>query len=384
MGNPVIEQSMSLINLARPLTEDLTKKIAALFTDEEINKFSRLMLTGCGDSYIAGVATKNAFETLVRIGQPVDALTAPEMTFHINPRKFKYGKALMIGVSISGKAKGTVDAVLASKEKGAFTLGVTEDLSSPLGKAAERILKHDSNETVLVPGTKTYFTSVLSLLLLAIRMGVAKKRFSEEKANEYREAIISYCESFGSIVDSLNTQVAELAKKYKGCTHFSCAGSDMDYASAWFARAKIYEAIGVVTAVENSEDWCHVDYYCRRPKDIGTIVYLSSTNTAKSRTMEAILTMSELERPTIVITDLPKSEFPANIDVITIPTPKFDWIAPLMQFMPMTLLCGYLQNERGEKPLRGLTGLWGTMNGNNIYVPGVAVQHANLMSKEDK
>ena len=73
--------------------------------------------------------------------------------------------------------------------------------------------------------------------------------------------------------------------------------SDTDYASAWFARAKVYEAIGVVTAVENTEDWCHVDYYARNPGDVGTFVYLTNSNPAKSRAMEAIKTMVDMGRP---------------------------------------------------------------------------------------
>ena len=202
-----IGQSMGLVNLVKPLSEDLTKKIDTLFTDDEINNFSRMMMTGCGDSYIAGVATKNAFDELVKFGQPVEAVTTPELAFHVNPRKFKYGKALVVGVSISGKARGTVDAVNASKEHGAFTLGITEDMSSPLGKTADRVLKHDSTETELAPGTKTYFTSVLSLLLLAIRMGQAKGRYSAETAKEYRQAIVDYAEAFGPMLDEINTQV---------------------------------------------------------------------------------------------------------------------------------------------------------------------------------
>ena len=49
VDNAVIRQSLSLVDLARPLIGDLQKKIDALFTKEEICAFDKLILTGCGD-----------------------------------------------------------------------------------------------------------------------------------------------------------------------------------------------------------------------------------------------------------------------------------------------------------------------------------------------
>lgn len=366
VDNAVIRQSLSLVDLARPLIGDLQKKIDALFTKEEICAFDKLILTGCGDSYIAGVAAKPAFQKLA--GLAVDALPAPEVAYNYNNSKFNYGKTLCIGISISGKVAATAAAMEAVHPYGAFTLGITENLEAPLAQHVDRVLKHDSPEAELAPGTATYFTSVMTLLLLAIKMGEVKGRICAEQAEAYREGLAAYCEAFRPHIDEIIAKAENLGKKLAPCTHYDCVGSGLDYASAWFARAKLYEAIGKVTAVENTEDWCHVNYFARNPQNIGTIVYVTASSPAKYRCIEAMQNMARLGRPTVAITDVCQSEIPAGIEVVSIPTAAESWMAPLMQFMPLTLLCGYLQNELGETPLRGITeSPWGDGDRNCIY-----------------
>ena len=66
MENPAVRQSLGLVDCTKPLCDDLQKKIETLYTDEEIRSFCEVLLTGCGDSYVAGLAVQPA----LRKGRP--------------------------------------------------------------------------------------------------------------------------------------------------------------------------------------------------------------------------------------------------------------------------------------------------------------------------
>ena len=70
-----VKQSLSLAELADPLMKELRDKLDRLFANEAMERFTHVLCTGCGDSYIAGVAATPAFHTLTDI--TVEVLPTP-------------------------------------------------------------------------------------------------------------------------------------------------------------------------------------------------------------------------------------------------------------------------------------------------------------------
>ena len=68
---------------------------------EELLSIKRVYITGCGDSYLAGVAAKKAFETLS--GVECVPTKCSELSRHMDAKAFGTDpKPLVIGISISG------------------------------------------------------------------------------------------------------------------------------------------------------------------------------------------------------------------------------------------------------------------------------------------
>ena len=65
--NPMCRQAMSLPELIRSQYEDLEVKTRKVLSFQEIFNIQRVVLTGCGDSYAACMATKHVFEMLTGI-----------------------------------------------------------------------------------------------------------------------------------------------------------------------------------------------------------------------------------------------------------------------------------------------------------------------------
>ena len=366
--NTIIRQSENLLDMADPMIEDMCQKIDRLYTDSQWRSFKKVILTGCGDSYIAGQAVYEAFQAFS--GVSCDVLYTIDATYHLDPRRFNGStyKTLAIGISISGTAAGTVKSMENCRALGAETLAVTENINSALAKKCHMILNHNSAENEVSPGTKTYFASVITLLMVAVKFGLVNGRLTPEQADQIKADIVNYANAFKANIADINAQTAQIAKEFKDCTHYEFVGSGIDFATAWFGRAKIYEAVGLVSTAENTEDWMHVNYYARKPRENACIVLMSKGNTSNSRCMENIEAMAAIGRPTMIITD-EQATFPEGMHVVHIPSAAKDYITPLLQFLPITLLCGHLAEEMNVPFFRGFTAPWGSNQGIR-YVEG--------------
>ena len=86
---------------------------------------------------------------------------------------------------------GTVARVGESVERankyGAYTIGITANKESYLGKSAKKTLDLDIPPFEPSPGVRSYLVSVLSLLLLAIRIGEVRGKYTMDVAMDYRK-----------------------------------------------------------------------------------------------------------------------------------------------------------------------------------------------------
>ena len=367
--NTIILQSQNLLDLAAPMIESVSKKIDKLFTEEEFRSFKKVILTGCGDSYIAGPAALGAFEAIS--GVRCKALFTVDATYHLPEDLCTTStyKTLAIGTSVSGSAGGTVKSIINLKRLGCTTLALTENVNSPLAQKSDRILNLDPTDFSITPGTKTYFCSVISLILVAIKFGLVNGVITEAQAAEIKQDIIDYAEAFKKEIKGINKQTAKIAKAFKKCKHMEFVGTGLDYATAWFGRAKVYEAFGWVCTAENSEDWMHVNYFARRPKELACVAIMSSGNPSNSRLLENIQTMELMGRPTMIITDV-DGEYPDDMFVVKIPSAKKAYIAPLLQILPITILCGHMAEELKVPFFRGFVDPWRTAGSSIRYVEG--------------
>ena len=76
----------SVFNMTRFLCNSLEHSLEKAFTLEEIHKFKRVVMTGCGDSLYASMAAKECFEELT--GRMVDVPTCIDLARHYDARRF--------------------------------------------------------------------------------------------------------------------------------------------------------------------------------------------------------------------------------------------------------------------------------------------------------
>lgn len=374
--NNMVEQVKSLPSLMRQQYQDLEAKTRNVMTTPEIFSIQEIVLTGCGDSYGAALGTKYAFEGLT--GLPVRVVPAVELSRYYPEKQIGYApyNPLVIAVSNSGSPARVGEAAKRVVKRGGFVLGITGNPDSLLGSSSSRVLKLDIPAFPSSPGVRSYMVSVLALLLLAIRFGEVRGRYTMDEAMRYRTDICSHSHEIEGAMEGLDKQMLDLALRWSHMEAFDFIGSGPDYAAAFYGHAKVYEAIGKYAMCVNTEEWLHLNFFMKQIDKIGTILISSSGDQAKSRLREVLeCAVKKMKRPTVFITDSEAEAEASGTESVVLPAPKYTYTAALTQFIPSALLMGYLAQILGEEYGRGCKGSWSfAQNGNGLSQSEIIVK----------
>lgn len=325
-----------------------------------------VFLTGCGDSYCAGIAAKPIYEnadTSTRTGMvpgtPTEALRNIEFSRYCNTYKgwepLTLAGNTVCAVSISGAPKRPTEAVQRMVAIGGTGIAFTTNPNSELAKSASYVVPMCLPPCEHAPNVTSYYSSLFSLMMFGFYMSRAKGQITPQQAEACRKGLLQYANSYsGKVMDELSEKAFELARKWEadGVDNMDFVGDGADYATAFFGSAKMVEAFGGLTTNDDSEDWCHINYFLKDTDKIGTFVVANTDSPSFGRELETIEVMCALRSHVAVITDGDPSLFPANAVVFQTPKPKAVWMAPLMQHIPMDFVAAYIACFRGTQPFR--------------------------------
>lgn len=346
--NGTIAQTLDAVRFAKEMDESLSfRKIRDCLSIKEIMDAREIIITGCGDSWMAGIAMRPVFEKIA--GVKCTPMRNVEFTRHYPAEKLSSNpnSPLVIGISISGTVSRAIEAIERAAHYGANTLAITDNTESAIALAANRVLALDMPYIQGSPGILSYIASSMALLQIAIRIGRVRGFFNPSEEDAYRKAVLDHCLSYAEIIPALDDQMFALAEAWKDMKGYDFVGDDADWATAFFGAAKVVECFGGLTTYDDSEDWCHINYFLRDPEKIGTVVIANSDSPSFSRIKETVNAMVRIGRPILIVTDADKSEFPESVTVATLPKAKYSWIKPLMQHLPMDLVAGYIMGFKG-------------------------------------
>lgn len=355
LDNSLRRQSYSLPCLLEEQFDDLKKQADLLFTDEELKGIDQIILTGCGDSYAAGLTLRYELEKLT--GITTELVTAIDFSrYYIKKRLSE--KTLVIIISISGNGARILEVVKKAGKSGAVTLAITRNRDSDIGNTAEKVFELHISRFESGPGNRNYFVSLLALILFGIRTGYVRKVISDEEMRIFYDEIHRQGKVLEDLLPKIDDGLFELAKAWKDKRGFDFVGSGMDYGNAWFSHAKILEITGAFAMHINSEEWFHMNNFVKSISSCGTMMLASVHSPGFSRTKEAVRYAARLGRPLCVITDGSSEDFEADAYYIQIPHSDFMPAMSLVQYVPVCILAGYMGAMLGERNCRGCLGPW--------------------------
>ena len=299
-------------------------------------------MIGCGDSYCAALAARQFMSKATRRHvEPIESLEFSRYLVEDLPNN-----SFVFGVSNSGTVSRTIEGVRLAREKDAWTFGVTVNPQSKLAQTAETLLRVNAMDNiklqpdgsrVITPGTLTYTASMLGLFTAAIAIGERIGALDSVRSAELVAAIHRTAEAMRT-ADAGSAAIArELAPTITADRDTVVLGGGPNYATAYFAMAKWFEALTRSCHASELEEWAHEQYFMTR-EDVDTFVILPP-GAGRDRGLEQARAARDMGSRVIIVGEAGDAAAEAAADVyFPMPPGIPEYLTPFVYKLPFEYL----------------------------------------------
>ena len=349
----IVAQVKSLPELIRSEFETLDMRVRRLMNHNECLSVKRIVITGAGDSHMAGVAAELALEQIA--GIPTEPMTAMQAARYGTPHfeKLFPRNPLTIGISVSGTVARTREALALARNEGALTIAVTANPDSPLAQAAELVFDCTVPDFAPAPGIRSYRVSLLVLYLLAIRLAEVSGRLTQDQAGQMREQLKGTADAIEATIQAVEERTRELATAVAAQTNFVFVGDGPNYATALFSAAKVIEAAGRHAMGQDTEEWAHLQYFVNVDPATPTFI-ISPGGRGHGRAAELVEVMRRIGRNVIAVVPDGDQQIATEADwVLPVIGEVPEVFSPMVYAVAGELFSAYLAQVVDEPPFRG-------------------------------
>jgi glucosamine--fructose-6-phosphate aminotransferase (isomerizing) len=341
MLKEIMEQPESIRNTLRGrlLEEEGTVKLGGLnITDEDLLKVQRIVITGCGTSWHAGLIGEYMMEELARI--PTEVEYASEFRYR-NPIVDE--RTLVVGISQSGETADTLAALREAKRRGARTLGLVNVVGSTIAREVDGGIYLHAGPEIGVASTKAFTSQIVALALLTLKMG-RLRALSILQGREVVRALARLPELVATVLAKA-PQVEQIAERLQRATNVLYLGRGYNFPVALEGALKLKEisyihAEGYPAAemkhgpIALIDDLMPVVFIA--PMDAVHQKVVSNVEEVKARGGRVIAIVTEGDAALARLADH-RIEIPETLDLLT----------PVLSVMPLQLLAYYVAVRRG-------------------------------------
>src|SRR2546425_1206078 len=203
--------------------------------DDQLKGITDVLLLGMGTSLHAAMIGEYVIEDWV--GLPARAEDASEFRYR---RPTVGDHTLNVVITQSGETADTLVALHQAKARGSLSVAVTNVIASSAARDADGAIYLHSGPEIGVASTKTLLAHLISLYLLAVRLGTVNGRISLERRRQLVEALRALPDQVRGIL-ARDKEIVELAHKYSGYRNFMYAGRGLGYPVALEGALKLKE-----------------------------------------------------------------------------------------------------------------------------------------------
>jgi len=200
-----------------------------------IPNIENIILTGCGDSYIAAL--------LINQLKGIEV----EDPYELYNKKINSSKCLMI-ISVSGRTIANIKLAEKAKSEGIKIYVITGNPMSKLAKLADEVIDIEYRENIILPGTLSFTKTLLTLYSL-FNIEFNLDYISDKKIEDFF-----------------------LDFKYANGENFFIITSPGFFPLSLYWKAKILEMVGSKVMVERCEQFLHMDLFAVNKEDCLIII----------------------------------------------------------------------------------------------------------------
>lgn len=341
MLKEIYEQPESLTNAMRGrLNEaDATAHFGGLnLTAAQLRQVERIIITGCGTSYYAGLVGEYLIEELARL--PVEVEYASEFRYRHAPLE---RNTIVLAITQSGETADTLAAVREANRRGQTTLAICNVVGSSIAREAHGGVYLHAGPEIGVASTKAFTAQCLVLTLLALYLG-RLRHLSAAQGQQIVEELQRLPEAVRAAL-LCHESVKVIAEKYAHVSNMLYLGRQYLYPVALEGALKLKEI-----------SYIHAEGYPAAEMKHGPIALVDENTPSvflvpRGQVFDKVLAnMQEIKArggPVIAVVSGDEPEvFALADDVIVIPHVP-EYLQPIVAVIPLQLLAYQIALLRG-------------------------------------
>ncbi|MCL4859842.1 MAG: SIS domain-containing protein [Caldilineaceae bacterium] len=266
------------------------------------------------------------------------ALATPSLfsLYHQPPR---LRKALVLGISQSGKSPDIVSVLAEAQRQGALTAAITNFADSDLAQHADHVIQLRAGVEQSLAATKTYTSELTAIALLSTLLA---------DDGEMAAALSRIPDAVAGVL-AVHDHVAEVAQRYRYMRYCVVIGRGYNYASAFELALKLKELTYTVAEPYSSADFQHGPMALIEPGF--PVIVFAPTGLLLPEMRQFLHTLREREAEPIVVSDDAEALALARIALplaATVP----EWLSPITAIVPGQLFGLHLALARDYDPDR--------------------------------
>jgi len=264
-------------------------------------------------------------------GLPVGLATPSLFSIYKKPPRF--GPALVLGISQSGKSPDIVAVLAEARRQGVLTAVITNDLSSDLAQFGDVIINLQTGSEKAVAATKTYTAELVAIAMLSTELS---------QNHELKAALNSIPQALSEAL-GMDSNIAQVAPRYRYMERSVVIGRGFNYATAFELALKLKELTYIIAEPYSSADFLHGPLAM-----IETgfpVVLIAPTGVMLPEMFSFAQTLKERHAEIIAISDdsqlLSRARIPLNLP-LSVP----EWLSPIVAIIPGQLLAMHVAHAR--------------------------------------
>ena len=263
---------------------------------------------------------------------PVAFATPSLFTIYEQPPRLE--GALVVGISQSGESPDVVEVVLEAKRQGRPSIAITNSPSSPLGLAADAVVKLEAGKEQAVAATKTYVNSLGAIaLIFATTTGDARALDELKRVPAQIQAQLE--RSWG--------EVAAL-DAFRGIDGGTVVARGINYCTSYEVALKIRELSGLLFEAYSAADLMHGPVAAIGPG--WPVLALAPSGPALDGMETAIADLARRGARVVVVSDIERLLGQGEVALPLVEGVP-EWLSPLVAVVPGQLAAMRFAQLRG-------------------------------------
>ncbi len=306
------------------------EKMRELAAAIRARQVSHVVIAARGTSDNAGRYAMYVLGAMNRL--PV-ALAAPSL-FSVYSAPPRFGRALVLGISQSGKSPDIVSVLAEARRQGALTAAITNTPDSELAGESDVVIDLMAGPERAVAATKTYMTELAAVALLSAALAEDDAMFAAlKRIPQAVEATLA-----------INPAVEACAPRYRYMRYAAVIGRGYNYATAFETALKLKELSYAIVEPYSSADFMHGPLALLEPGF--PVMVIAPAGKVQQEMAGFMETLQGRGAEIIAVSDVPELLAAARIR-LELPVSVPEWLSPLTAIVPGQLLAMHLAHTRG-------------------------------------